>query len=1198
MIQCKWYQYLFIPIFFIGIGCSDDDPDPPPASRNPIGLYDVYTSPRNTDKATDILQGFKWVCPEDKGKVTTAVKVCQYRYIVNRSETHTFGASGSKNTYASNKTNLSADDIEDIEDGDVYLHVQYRTCRNANMSSTCAQQSNVFTSQWKLDNTAPIVTVDSDIADVNASTKTRYVVSGTCTVKEGQVTVQVFDSRYDSDSDSEVGLKEIQVGCSVSSSTSNVGTWTTGPSASSRLDVSDLQDGELTVSATQTDSAGNKGSAQRTVDKNTGSPIVRINDTVGNITSANERSYSVSGTCTSGDGDVTVEVGTLERTASCSATGTWSVTGWNVSSLSDGSVVISATQEDDDGLTGSDTKTVQKNSGSPVVRISSTVGNITSANERSYSVSGTCTSGDGDVTVEVGTLERTASCSATGTWSVTGWNVSSLSDGSVVISATQEDDDGLTGSDTKTVQKNDGDDGETSQQPTITTPSDINSANVSSYSVSGTCVASGANLTVRLTNEGDGTSTLQKGGVSCSATGTWSVSGWNVSSLSDGDVVISATQATATSVTSTVEKDTDSPEVTITNASSYINAGNESSYSVSGACTSGDGDITVQVGTLKKTGVSCTESESESESESGEWELTEWDVSDLDDGELTVSAAQTDDAGNTASAEKTVEKDTEAPEVTIADTVENIKSANESSYSVSGACTSGDGDITVQVGTLKKTGVSCTESESESESGEWELTEWDVSDLADDVVDFSISATQADSAGNTDTVTKAIKKINYFVLVWKISDDDKTLQLPLVNITGGYNFIVDWGDDFDCGNNNNKCLVKSYNDKDASHTYKKAGTYTMVIKPNKKSKDKKGKVYLSHWNFSSSAIGNEKENKKHSSKLIHVKALGEMGWKDLRYAFYKCENLESGFLGGGVALDNKESQLAYMQYMFQGASSLRALDLSGLDTSKVVQMQYMFQGASSLTELDLSDFDTSSVVNMSFMFSAASSLRTLNLTDLDTSAVTTMEGMFQGASSLATLTGIENFKTGRVTNMSSMFNGAAALTELNLATGEGDNSSIWNVGQVEQMGNMFRAASSLRTLDLTGFDTARVRNMSGMFKGASSLATLTGVNLFKTGRVTNMSSMFDGAAALTELDLNTGKLGEWDVSSVTNMNSMFETFSYDVKLTLKIKGWTLNSGLSILNIFEGRDNRNIYIECTSGSTSNTPDTVFPVNCVD
>ncbi len=127
-------------------------------------------------------------------------------------------------------------------------------------------------------------------------------------------------------------------------------------------------------------------------------------------------------------------------------------------------------------------------------------------------------------------------------------------------------------------------------------------------------------------------------------------------------------------------------------------------------------------------------------------------------------------------------------------------------------------------------------------------------------------------------------------------------------------------------------------------------------------------------------------------------------------------------------------------------------------------------------------------------------------------------------------TGITNldlslWQVGTVTDMSEMFGGCTALTNLNL--------SNWNVRNVINMNWMFQDCSSLTTLDLSSFDTSNVESMEGMFAACSSLTTLD-LSSFDTSKVNSMYNMFQECSSLTTLDLSS-----FDTSSVESMEGIF-----------------------------------------------------------
>ncbi|MBP7451948.1 MAG: hypothetical protein KA914_04030 [Ottowia sp.] len=281
------------------------------------------------------------------------------------------------------------------------------------------------------DTVAPVVVI-STYPPANAANVSSYSTSGTCTAGDGAVTVS-FNG----------GLTQV-VAC-------NSGLWTV-PS----VDLSSLPEGTFTISAQQTDAAGNTGVTTRAVLKDTVAPTVTVTAPA-EINAGNQASYSVSGTCTVGDGPVTVVIGGLLSVVPCSGAGTWTVSGVNVAALPAGPVNITATQTDAAGNAGTGTGTANKTTPSsgdttpPVVTV--TAPPIDAGNQGSYQPSGTCTAGDGAVSVVIGTIPVTAVCTPGGTWVAPPTDVSSLPQGQVTVSASQTDAAGNTGSATAVTTK-------------------------------------------------------------------------------------------------------------------------------------------------------------------------------------------------------------------------------------------------------------------------------------------------------------------------------------------------------------------------------------------------------------------------------------------------------------------------------------------------------------------------------------------------------------------------------------------------------------------------------------------------------------------------------------------------------------------------------------------------------------------------
>ena len=237
--------------------------------------------------------------------------------------------------------------------------------------------------------------------------------------------------------------------------------------------------------------------------------------------------------------------------------------------------------------------------------------------------------------------------------------------------------------------------------------------------------------------------------------------------------------------------------------------------------------------------------------------------------------------------------------------------------------------------------------------------------------------------------------------------------------------------------------------------------------------------------------------------------------------FYGCETLET--ISGLEYLNT--ANVEFMNYMFNGCSALKSLDLTNFNTAKVTNMGNMFNGCSALTSLDLTNFNTAKVTNMGNMFEGCSALKSLDLTNFNTANVTDMSFMFKGCSALKSLD-LTNFNTAKVTNMSFMFHGCSALTSLDLTN--------FNTANVTDMCFMFNGCSALTSLDLTNFNTAKVTYMDYMFNGCSALTSLDLTN-FNTAKVTHMNNMFEGCSALTTIYAS----DKFDTDNVSYGSDMF-----------------------------------------------------------
>lgn len=447
------------------------------------------------------------------------------------------------------------------------------------------------------------------------------------------------------------------------------------------------------------------------------------------INVGNQTSVPISGSCSAGSGNVAISSNPagVAQSLPCTAAGTYTGT-VNAQGLPDGTVTVTAMQTAS-GQTSSASQSTTKSSGSvpqqPVVAVV-TAPQITAANQASYSVSGTCSANAEAVAVTVGSVSTSALCSA-GVWSATGINVSGLPDGAVTVTASQTVG-GQTGSGSLVTAKD-----ATAPAVAITSAPVINAGNQSSYGVAGSCSEGGAAVTVRVGSVAAVPSPVCNSGI-------WSASGLDVSGLPAGSVTVTAMQTDAAGNTGnasrTTSKDSSAAAVTVLVAP-RINSGNQGSYGgVSGACSAADGMVTVAIGSISNT-VACN---------GGAWVLGGVDVRGLPEGTVLVKASQTA-AGTVISGSLNTVKDTTAPAVSIS-TAPTIDTSNQDAYSPAGTCTSGDGPVTVSVGSIRVT-VACV-------NGNWTAPGMQVGALPKGPV--TVTASQTDEAGNTGSSTREVTK--------------------------------------------------------------------------------------------------------------------------------------------------------------------------------------------------------------------------------------------------------------------------------------------------------------------------------------------------------------------------------------------------------------------------------------------------------
>jgi Ca2+-binding RTX toxin-like protein len=349
----------------------------------------------------------------------------------------------------------------------------------------------------------------------------------------------------------------------------------------SGLNVTGLTEGQLDVSATQTDGVGNTSAEQTaTVTYDADAPSAPTIGTVagGNgINASKDEDVDISGT---GEANATVDVTVTDGstnvtgTATADGNGDWTVSGLNVTGLTEGQLDVSATQTDGVGNTSAEqtaTVTYDAAAGVSLDTVSSDDAINATEDDSSVTISGSVTNVEDGQTVNIdlgGDTVTTAASVSGGTWSssVTSTDIQSLSEGDVTLAVDVIDQAGNQAFASKTLDY----DITAPTSPSITTPIEgsdgINASEDEDVVIAGTGAEANATIDVTVSDQSTNEVTAQ---VTADGSGNWTLSGGNelnVTGLTGGQLDVSATQTddvknTSDPATTSVTYDANRPPV-------------------------------------------------------------------------------------------------------------------------------------------------------------------------------------------------------------------------------------------------------------------------------------------------------------------------------------------------------------------------------------------------------------------------------------------------------------------------------------------------------------------------------------------------------------------------------------------------------------------------------------------------------------
>ena len=188
----------------------------------------------------------------------------------------------------------------------------------------------------------------------------------------------------------------------------------------------------------------------------------------------------------------------------------------------------------------------------------------------------------------------------------------------------------------------------------------------------------------------------------------------------------------------------------------------------------------------------------------------------------------------------------------------------------------------------------------------------------------------------------------------------------------------------------------------------------------------------------------------------------------------------------GTELLDTSNATTFMR-LFQSCEKLTYVNVADWDTHNVTSMHTTFSQCYALDGIDVSNWDTSNVTTLRAMFQVSVSLKKLDLSKWNVSKVTEFLGMFMsvesfGSMALVSVGDISNWDTSSAVDMDGMFQWCGAITLPPLR---------WDTSNVTNFQNMFQQATSLKTLDLSTFDTRNASKIALMFDGVTALEKIT-----------------------------------------------------------------------------------------------------------
>lgn len=248
------------------------------------------------------------------------------------------------------------------------------------------------------------------------------------------------------------------------------------------------------------------------------------------------------------------------------------------------------------------------------------------------------------------------------------------------------------------------------------------------------------------------------------------------------------------------------------------------------------------------------------------------------------------------------------------------------------------------------------------------------------------------------------------------------------------------------------------------------------------------------------------------------------------------------------------SNLTSLDYLFDGCTKLKSVDLTNWVKPNITSMERMFDDCSSLESINITGWDCSNVTNTSSMFRSCKTIPE-GFGDLTFPKMETISGMFLYCRALTSSSQIPNFDVSECTDFTNLFSGCYGLTEIT-------NIKNWDTSSLTDMLQCFQDCSKLVEIDISAWDTSKVTRVYQTFSGCRELKTLSS---FDGSSCTSLGYAFNGCNKLENFN------------GVVNYGKAFPTNSSENYYTFDLTHCTALTETSLINILN-----NLYDIKTKG----------------